>query len=97
MSVSRETNPVEPAGPFDPWDSPYWDVWHYTLPDAELEAIDAENFAAACDERDAPAPWPTEEEKAEYERWQDQAEASRDFYRRNGSFGDWLTTNGGPA
>jgi hypothetical protein len=142
MSVARETKPVEPAGPFDPWDSPYWDLWHYEISDptevAELGRLAVE---AEIDRRDAPPdPWPTAEEIAEYEaeddpfaraeaedawreagcpkdwvdycrpmdreatpaeaealeRWLDQAEASRDFYRRNGSFGDWIAREGGP-
>jgi hypothetical protein len=31
-----------------------------------------------------------------WERWQEQAEASRNFYRSNGSFSAWLDREGGP-
>jgi hypothetical protein len=117
MSVARESKPVEPAAPFDPWDSPYWDLWHYEISDpcevAELERAELERCQDLVDA--LPDPWPTAEEMAEYDaeeddddeereakelqaigRWLQQVEASRDFYRRNGSFGDWLTREGGP-
>ena len=54
-SVARETDPVEPTGPFDPWDSPYWDLWHWEISDpcevAELERLAVE---AELDRHDAP-------------------------------------------
>jgi hypothetical protein len=38
--------------PFDPWDSPYWDVWHYEISDpTEVAALEAET-----DRHDAPSP-----------------------------------------
>jgi hypothetical protein len=41
--------------PFDPWDSPYWDLWHYEISDpcevAELERLAVE---AEIDRHDAP-------------------------------------------
>jgi hypothetical protein len=81
------------------------DPVEWTLPDDELEALFAAAVEAECDRRDAPDPWPTVAEVAEYDaehaealaRWLEQAEASRNFYRRNGSFGDWLDREGGPA
>ena len=54
-SVHHETKPVEPTAPFDPWDSPYWDVWHYEVSDpAERAALEAAAIAEECDRRDAP-------------------------------------------
>jgi hypothetical protein len=92
------------ALPAVPQTDPAWsDGTEWTLPSPELEAIDAELFAAECDRRDAPDPWPTDEEIAEYEaeverdRWLHVLEATRAFYRRHGSFGDWLDSQGGPA
>ena len=53
QSVSRETDPVEPAGPED-W-SDYWDLYTWELSDptevAELERLAVE---AEIDRRDAP-------------------------------------------
>jgi hypothetical protein len=68
--------------------------WEEGGPDDPFARAEAEDAwrAAGC-----PAEWPTPEEIAEYDRWQEQAEASRDFYRRHGSFGDWLEANSGPA
>jgi hypothetical protein len=66
------------------------DPMEWTLPDAELEAIDAELFDAECDRRDAPDPWPTDEEIAEHR-------AAFEWFDRRESFGDWLEANGGPA
>jgi hypothetical protein len=52
--------------PFDPWDSPYWDLWHYELSDpCEVADLMAAAREAEADRRDAP-PWPTVQEMAEY-------------------------------
>jgi hypothetical protein len=72
------------------------DPMEWTLPDAELEAIDAELFDAECDRRDAPDPWPTDEEIAEFEA-EEEHRAAREWFDRRPSFGDWLEANGGPA
>jgi hypothetical protein len=107
MSVARESKPVEPAAPFDPWDSPYWDVWHYEISDptevAELErlAVEAETdrhdaVEAETDRHDAVAPWPTDEEIAEFDA-EEEHRAAREWFDRRPSFGDWLEANGGPA
>jgi hypothetical protein len=77
------------------------DGWYWEVADDERAAIDAEVLEAECDRRDAPDPWPTEAEIAAYEaeveddRWLHVLEATRNFYRRHGSFGDWLTSEGG--
>jgi hypothetical protein len=85
------------AVPFDPWDSPYWDVWHYEISDpaerAELERLALE---AEIDRRDAPDPWPIDEEIAEFDA-EEEHKAVRDWFDRRESFGDWLEANGGPA
>ena len=89
---------ADDQGPAEAW--PAWTDNHYwEVADDERAALEAAEVERLTDLRDAPPdPWPTDEEVAEYERWQEQAEASRDFYRRNGSFGDWLEReNGGPA
>jgi hypothetical protein len=87
------------AVPHDPTDAANWpawtDNWFWECEPAVMAELEAVAIAAECDRRDAPDPWPTDEEIAEYERWQEQAEASRDFYRRNGSFGDWIAREGG--
>jgi hypothetical protein len=55
MSVPRETKPVEPAGPFDPWDSPYWDLWHWEISDPdERAALEAAEVERLTDLHDAP-------------------------------------------
>jgi hypothetical protein len=85
------------ALPAVPQTDPAWcDPMEWTLPDAELEAIDAERFAAECDRRDAPDPWPTDEEMAEFDA-EEEHKAVRDWFDRRESFGDWLEANGGPA
>jgi hypothetical protein len=96
-SVHHETKPVEPTAPFDPWDSPYWDVWHYEVSDpAERAALEAAAIAEECDRRDAPDPWPTAEEIAEFDA-EAEHRAARAWFDRRPSFGDWLEANGGPA
>jgi hypothetical protein len=73
------------------------DGWHWEVSEDERAALEAAEVERLTDLHDAPPdPWPTAEEMAEYDRWQEQAEASRDFYRRNGSFGDWIAREGGP-
>jgi hypothetical protein len=72
------------------------DPMEWTLPDAELEAIDAELFAAECDRRDAPDPWPTDEEIAEFDA-EEEHRAAFEWFDRRESFGDWLDREGGPA
>jgi hypothetical protein len=101
MSVHHETNPVEPAGP-EGW-SDYWDLYTWELSDpcevAELESAEVERITDVLDA--PPDEWPTADEIAEYEaeveseRWLHVLEATRDFYRRHGSFGDWLASQGG--
>jgi hypothetical protein len=55
MSLPREPSPVEPAAPFDPWDSPYWDLWHWELSDpTEVAELDRLAVEAETDRRDAP-------------------------------------------
>jgi hypothetical protein len=41
--------------PFDPWDSPYWDLWHYELSDpVEVADLMAAAHEAETDRHDAP-------------------------------------------
>jgi hypothetical protein len=77
-------------------DRAWEDDREWTLPDAELEAIDAEDFAEECDERDAPDPWPTDEEIAEFDA-DEEHRAAFEWFDRRESFGDWLEANGGPV
>jgi hypothetical protein len=43
--------------PIDPWDSPYWDVWHYEISDpAEREELGRLALEHAQDLADAPTP-----------------------------------------
>jgi hypothetical protein len=54
-SVARETKAVESAAPFDPWDSPYWDLWHYEISDpTEVAELDRLAVDAEIDRHDAP-------------------------------------------
>jgi hypothetical protein len=65
-SVHRDVHLVDPDGfdvpvtekdavPFDPWDSPYWDLWHWELSDpCEVAELEAEALEAEIDRHDAP-------------------------------------------
>jgi hypothetical protein len=52
MSSLPQVHLVDTEG-FDPWDSPYWDVWEYTLPPDELAALEAEALAEQIARHDA--------------------------------------------
>jgi hypothetical protein len=85
--------------PAVPQTSKEWcDPMEWTLPHEVIEALYQAEIDADC----PPDPWPTEAEIAEYEaeveddRWLHVLEATREFYRRHGSFGDWLESQGGP-
>jgi hypothetical protein len=70
--------------PYDPWDNPYWDVWHWDL-GPEISETDRAEFDAwlhSVDEEGYPPA--------------DQAAETRAWYDSRPSFGDWLDSEGGP-
>jgi hypothetical protein len=78
------------------------DGWHWEVAEDEREALEQAEVERIRDVLDAPPDeWPTAEEVAEYhaevedDRWLHVLEATRNFYRRHGSFGSWLDANGG--
>jgi hypothetical protein len=78
------------------------DGWHWELPPDEMAELEAAEVERLTDLHDAPPDeWPTEAEIAEYEaeveddRWLHVLEATRNFYRTHGSFGDWVRREGG--